>query len=222
VGSVLALLRALLEGPRCAGCERLGETLCRACRPHAFESETHVIAARGGELGATMSVVSLARYDGSLRNAILAYKAGRRALAPVFGSLLSAVFGTRLPAGVFIVPVPSTAKRRAERGFDHTALLAREVARRSCVPVACILEQYDGPAQRGRSRTERLLSDKRFSCHDVSLVGKHIVLVDDVVTTGATLRGCAIALRAVGAQSVEAIVLATVVRQSTFETWARA
>jgi predicted amidophosphoribosyltransferase len=203
---VRALLAGLLAGSTCAGCAAPGAALCRVCRPHPAERERF----RTGEL----EVVSLARYEGALRTAIVAYKSGRRELAPVLGRLLRAAF----PPGGFgadlVAPVPSTPARLRERGFAHTELLAREYAAGTAARVAPVLSQADGLPQRGRARGERLRVAGRFGAGGESvLAGRRVVLLDDVVTTGASLRGCAGALRRAGAQVVGALTLARTLRR---------
>ena len=157
---------------------------------------------------AGLSVFAAGRYAGVLRRAILAYKRGRRDLGAALAELLCERAG-RLASGVLLVPVPTTARRRAERGFDQSVLLALAIARlcdRSSVEA---LRQRAGDAQRGRSRVARLRANGRFAqCTEVALAGASIVLVDDVVTTGSTLADCARTLRASGAMVDAALVVA--------------
>ncbi len=110
---------------------------------------------------------------------------------------------------IVLVPVPTVARRRRERGFDQSVRLARRLGERSQRPVLLALRQIAGDAQRGRSRRARLGAVGRFACVAPSLVsGARVVLVDDVVTTGATLADAARTLVACGARIDHAIVLA--------------
>ena len=88
---------------------------------------------------------------------------------------------------------PTTAARRRERGFDHAEVLARAVGRELHVPVMPLLERAAGPPQTGRSAAERRVGPA-FRAR--ASPAAHVLLVDDVVTTGATLRSAALALRA--------------------------
>lgn len=99
---------------------------------------------------------------------------------------------------------PTTGARRRERGFDQAQLLARMVGRRLRLPVRGILRRQDGPSQTGRSRADRL-GGPRFRAQDAP---ERVLVVDDVCTTGATLRAAAWALHQAGAHHVHGLVLA--------------
>jgi predicted amidophosphoribosyltransferase len=106
-----------------------------------------------------------------------------------------------------VVPVPSPVGRRRRRGFCHAALLAEAVAARTGLPVLPLLERV-GAAQRqvGRPRNQRLRTPPRFAAVGAARV--EVVLVDDVVTTGATLSACARALREAGCSCEKAVAFA--------------
>src|SRR5205814_27173 len=108
----------------------------------------------------------------------------------------------RLLTGPF-VPVPVHPQHRRRRGVDHTRLLAEALARRTGALVLDGLERTgDRTPQVGRSRMERVHGPQvavRFPTGDAPA---RVVLLDDVVTTGATIAACAAALKAVGAAQV--------------------
>jgi predicted amidophosphoribosyltransferase len=175
--------------------------LCAACRP----LPDAVRRVRAGSL----SVYAAGSYTGPLRRAILAFKRGRRDCGAVLGELFADRLAERVPPRAVLVPVPTVDVRRRERAFDQSAVLANALGLVSEVPVLAVLRQTAGDAQRGRSRAARLRARGRFACTAPSLVaGARIVLVDDVMTTGATLRDCAAALECCGAAVREACVLA--------------
>ncbi len=197
----LARLFRTLYPSRCVGCDRAGAIFCPACRPHP----SAVRDRRAGDL-----VVSAAgRYAGVLRRAILLYKRGRRDAGDELAALAAERLGARVASGVLLVPVPTTGRRRRKRGFDQGVRLARGIGSRLDRPVLLALAQVAGDEQRGRSRRARLDARNRFRCVAPHLLaGARIVLIDDVMTTGATLRDCAATLERGGALVVGALVLA--------------
>ena len=157
----------------------------------------------------TLPVTALGVYDGSLRRAILAFKRGRRDVGLALARELARHLTARGAVDGVLVPVPTTPERRAERGFDQGVLLAREAARLAGFGVLDVLRQVAGDAQRGRSRAARLNARDRFRAESGSLLeGAQVILIDDVATTGATLRDCAAVLSAAGARLAGGVVLA--------------
>lgn len=116
------------------------------------------------------------------------------------------------PEGLVLVPAPASPWRTHARGIDHTTVLARELARRTGLPVGAALRRRGAPwsRQRGRTRRERL-AGTALSVEASRPAPSCCLLVDDVMTTGATLAACAAALRSAGARRVCAVVYARVV-----------
>lgn len=152
----------------------------------------------------SLRVASLAAYEGNVRHIVLALKSGRRDVAYALAGRL----GDLVAAGDALVPVPTTPARRRERGFDGCVLMAQTISRRIGVPVLAHLLQVAGDRQRGRTRDARLSAHGRFAWRGAPLNGRRVMLLDDVVTTGATLEDCAAVLRAAGACVEKAIVVA--------------
>lgn len=189
---------ALLPVP--AGCARCGQPgpddPCGACRasPPPFE------AVRAGGL-----------FGGPLADAIHAFKyGGRPALSRPLGAWLAAQVA--LPGGGTVVSVPLGRARRIARGYDQAALLADALARRAGRGVrrlrGALRRVRETPPQVGQSRAERARNVAGAFAADRSVAGRDVLLVDDVVTTGATAAAAAEALRAAGARSVVVIALA--------------
>ena len=149
-------------------------------------------------------LVALVAYDEAGRRLVADLKfANRRGLVGRLGAALAAV----APARPDVVTwAPTSARRRRDRGYDQAELLARVVARRLRCPAARLLVRGAGQGpQTGRTAAQRLRGP-RFEV--VGAVGPRVLVVDDVVTTGATLTAAAHALRGGGADAVDAVVVA--------------
>ena len=151
-------------------------------------------------------------YAGGLRTLHHAFKfAGWDLLAaPLGGRLASLAEATGITDGAHaLVSVPSTGRRNRERGYDPAMLLADETSRHLETPHRVLLSRRrDTPPQSSLSAPARLANVKGAFAASSRAAGRVLVLVDDVVTTGATLFSAADALRAAGAAEVRALVLA--------------
>jgi len=184
---------------RCAGCRRPGPALCGDCQPQGRP-------VRLG--GADVPLVAAGAYEDALRRAVLAYKErGRRDLEPPLGELLAGAVAellgfARPPPGsvVALVPVPSSRAARAVRGGDHLEPLARRAARPRGLrigPGALSLARNLADSAR-LTRAERAANLDGAMRASPAPAGWSALVVDDVVTTGATLREAVRALRAAG------------------------
>ncbi|MDH7569637.1 MAG: ComF family protein [Armatimonadota bacterium] len=152
-------------------------------------------------------------YAGALRTAILAVKfGGRRAAIPPLGQLLVRVFESEplLQRARVAVPVPLHPRRYGRRGFNQSELLARELCRHTglVLHTGLLKRVRETPPQVGLGARERR-ENLREAFQVVGPVpGDAVLLVDDVVTTGATFNECASALRHAGCGAVYALALA--------------
>ncbi len=158
-----------------------------------------------------MKVVAGGHFTGALRNGLFAFKyRGRCDLVPTLVGIMLAACTDSVMSQRVVVPVPLHPKRLRQRGFNQAALLARGVATRLGRPyLDCLRRTKDTRPQWRLSRHERLLNlDSALSvCED--LKGVDVLLVDDILTTGATAEACWLAMQAAGARSILVLVLAS-------------
>jgi len=207
--------------PRCSGCGLRGRWVCEEClasTPLFAEPRCPLCSLPLGPvpcdcraLPAEVDTLWVAGpFDGWLRSAIHSYKfAGETARVAQFALLMAPAFG-RYPPGTVLAPVPLHPRRQRQRGYDQTLILAQAISKHTGHPVFTRLKKSrDTPHQVGLDRTERSenLRDA-FEVAPGTALPAHLVLIDDVSTTGATLTECAIALRNAGATTVSAAVIA--------------
>ena len=201
---MLAELLGLVVPPRCALCGRecgLREQLCDRC-----ESGLGGLAPCSTAVPALDATWSAAPYEGIARDLVVALKFSAR--LPL-ARRAAAVIAERAPTGLLegvIVPVPAAPGRRRWRGFDAAERIAAALSVETGLPLGLCLRRSQGRRQVGRPRSERLAAPPqvRLAAPPPSAA----VLVDDVVTTGATIGACARALRSGGTDRVVAVTLA--------------
>ena len=146
--------------------------------------------------------MSLLDYAGAGRELVarLKYRNARSSLAWLALGMAGLVRGDRIEV---VTWVPTTTARRRQRGFDQAELLARAVARRLDRPCRRLLVRSDGPAQTGLPEADRHRGPRLRAARPQ--VPSRILLVDDVITTGATVSAAARALTAAGATHIVAV-----------------
>lgn len=196
-------LADLLMPARCAGCGQAGGLWCAGCRRRSRGRGREVVRHVEG----CRQVVVGGRYEGPLRQAVLALKRDRPYLAAV---LARDLWPGRLPAGVDCVTWVPAGPGRRRRGFDQGRTLAHAAAALLNCPARCLLARRGQRGQRDLRAEERRLNAATAIAAAGRLPGWHVLIVDDVVTTGASLSCSAQALRAAGVREVDAAVLAAV------------
>jgi ComF family protein len=185
--------------------------------------ERGVCAACRSGLRGFDSAASFGLYEGPLRKLVHLFKySGMKPLARMLAGYMERAIPVdeRFDA---IVPVPLHWRRQWERGFNQSALLADHIAKRRGIPMVNALRRkratatQAGLASAGRRRNVASAFDLRVKGNkDPRLAGRKILLIDDVMTTGATASACASVLKRGGAKSVSLLTLARVDRRWRF------
>src|SRR6266545_7764488 len=206
-----AMLGTGRRDPLCGACweglERIRPPWCRCCGiPIGIEGLCGVCRRRRPRFAYARAA---ARYGGLVREAIHAFKfGGRRGLAEPLGELVAGIGLSALPGAApdLLVPVPLHPRRARERGYNQALLLSRRLERAWSVPVAAdallravpTLPQADLDVAARRRNVRAAFAVRRPE----AIAGRHVVLVDDVLTTGATAGECARVLVRAGAAAV--------------------
>lgn len=204
--------------PACAGCGRYGADLCRSCRASlrpASQLRDRFLAADpavvvGDEL--ELAIAAFA-YEGALRRALsrLKYGGAARLARPLAHAALPVLRRLLLVTGpAHLTPVPVHADRQRQRGYNQAALLAAALAELTRTPVADLLVRPRPTTQQHRLDRAARLRNLRdaFALRPTARPPPTIVLVDDILTTSATLEACAAVLRAHGADRVVGVAVA--------------
>ena len=197
------MMRGMIFTSSCAGCHRPGPVLCRTCR---------LVLAAPPAMPTGGDVIAAVPFVGRPREVLLNFKYGnRRQLGHhLAGLVVNRVLASGVrPDDIDVVTwAPTSASRRHRRGFDQAELVARRVALQLGVPCRRLLRR-DGaaPPQTGLDRATRL-HGPAFTASPAAH-GRRVLVVDDVVTTGSTLRSAARALDLAGAAGVIKAAVAT-------------
>ncbi|MBI1884367.1 MAG: ComF family protein [Chlamydiae bacterium] len=191
-------------GPTCRICAKIFQGLsggiCSACRNSVFSYE---------------SCFSAARYDGLLKDLLQKFKFQK---AEYLAGTLQKIFWEGVKKKInfsdfdFALPAPLHPRKLKERGFNQALILAKEVSHQSGLPLfkrGLIRQKYSGgqTLQDRKARLENIQDSFRVGrSHEIS--GKKLLLVDDVLTTGATVRECTRVLKEAGASAITVAVLA--------------
>jgi ComF family protein len=228
-----------LMPPQCPACGQTGQGhgLCAACYavfpwkptgvcqmcgiPHAGiaddGSDTQVLC--GQCLAHPLPFSRLAyvcRYDGVARDTILQLKNSifRTDLPPLLAMWMHQAGADICAAADVVVPVPTSRRRVLRRGFNPASILANQIAAYADRPVVHALQRYGGRSQKGKGKAERFRNlQQQYAISPkmvAAIAGRRILLVDDVMTTGATAQICAKALLRAGGVNVDVVVFARV------------
>ncbi|MBQ2854345.1 MAG: ComF family protein [Oscillospiraceae bacterium] len=203
----------LLFPPRCVLCRKVLEQeetdLCRNCRaeaPYYLKTKT--------KIQFLDSFAAVWYYEGCVRGSLLRYKFhGARSYAPAYGRLLAMKLCREYPEGFDVLTwVPVSRLRRFRRGYDQVELLAGSVGRElGMEPVPALKKIRHNPQQSriadGAKRRANVLGAYRVT-EPEQIRGKRVLLLDDILTTGATAGECARVLLTAGAKEVHCAAVA--------------
>ncbi len=182
--------------PRCAGCKKLSDDfkVCSSCK--SWLPLRSIFVASNYE-GVSELLVRSLKFD--------CQRAAAKSMSRLMAETLSESSDKRL-----LCPIPTASSRIRERGFDHALLIAKELACNTGLTMEQLLQRHTNVRQLGSTRANRIKQmESEFSVSKKSMVeGENVLLVDDVMTSGATLAGAARTLRNAGAKSVSAIIFA--------------
>lgn len=211
------------DGVFCAACWRqidyLTEPVCACCgRPFPYDVGKDAIC---GDCAATPPPYRTARaavaYNDASAGLVLGLKYGDRThLARIMAGMMARVAANPLASGALVVPVPLHPRRMRRRLFNQAALLARALAKGTNAEVGLDIlhRRRDTPPTRGMSRVQRARNVagafRVMPKAKARLAGRNVLLVDDVMTTGATVEACARALLRAGSPIVDIVTFARV------------
>jgi ComF family protein len=209
--STWTTLLNLLYPSRCGGCDRRGELFCARCKAAIVAPSAGTIVVPGID-----EVFCVGMFAGPLREAVhkFKYESDTPLTRPLGELMVATLSHENLPRKLrevppTLVPVPLHPRRERQRGYNQCALLAGMIAGMTGWEMRCELKRVKiTRAQVGLSGKERTQNVADAFAWDSATVPSHVMLVDDVCTTGATLAECAAAIKKAGGVRVYAAVVA--------------
>lgn len=202
----------------CCSCGQIGSLLCEGCKyditSEPFEGCLLCGGIMAGNSCATCQMVVEKTWCGGERSGALErlinrykFEYAKAAHEPLGDIILAAL--PELPPSTAIVPIPTVRAHVRQRGYDHTLLIARYIAAKRGLKVYPVLRRRTNSVQRGANRATREAQAKvAYKVDGVVSAGVPYLLIDDVVTTGATLTHAAKALKDIGAVTIWAAAAA--------------
>jgi len=212
-------LLSFIAPHHCCGCDKVGSMLCSNCKYHIIteQSDACIVCSRpcgkAGICNTCRVPYDRAWFVGyrrdTLQRLVGLYKFERmRSAYTVIGDLLNSVIAD-IPDSTVVVPVPTVASHVRQRGYDHTLLIARYIAKRRGLRLSRVLVRSTRTKQRHASAQTRDAQAKMAFKVD-GVINSYVpyLLIDDIMTTGATLKYAAKALKDAGATQVWVAIVA--------------
>lgn len=203
----------------CLGCGKIGSILCDRCKNYIVSQHLDLCpncklpqqSHRCASCQSLPEIYTIAPRHGLLDSLVHTYKYDSiRALAPVFADLLNQILPADLPPSTIVVPLPTSTKHIRERGFDHTLLIAKHLARRRGWRVSRAITRAKNTVQVGSDKSARLTQasqayslSPKFTPDNSSTY----LLLDDVWTTGASMISAFKLLRTTDAADIRLALL---------------
>jgi ComF family protein len=203
--------------PNCPLCDRAAtDTFCKYCYRQLEECQL-LDPARYWQ--GDLPLFAWGKYEGSVKRSMAKLKYdGHRSIGNLYGEWLAASWQksppVNIPTKLILVPIPLHADKLASRGFNQAELIARSFSRATGAKLDLSLQRTRSTvAQFGLSKSARQenVADAFALVRSALKPGDSVLLVDDIYTTGATVRSAALALRSIGVNVYGVVVVATVV-----------
>lgn len=216
---ILETLTAMFAPDDCLQCGREGSLLCADCFAYvpSLPNRCLVCSARAPEAAICKTCLPeqpysslgvAAHYSGIARLLVACLKfRGNQSAARIMGLVMSRKVGA-LADQVLITHMPATTAHVRQRGFDQAALIAKRLALLSGRSYASVIRRSGSWHQLGADRQTRLIQLSAALRVTQNVAGRHVLLVDDVVTTGSSLKAATEVLLAAGAERVDCLVFA--------------
>lgn len=218
--SLLDNFLSLLAPHECLGCGVQGALICNNCMvnlPKITErcyrcrrlSDSNLTCPKCRKQSKLSRVKVATIYSGLAKELVWKLKfSGAQAAAKSMAIKMKQQIETNI--NLIVVPVPTATIRVRQRGYDQAVLLAKELAKQTGLKYVSCLSRTNQAHQVGAGRTQRIkqLSDAFRVTKPNQIPAAHILLIDDVITTGATLESAALILKKAGAKRIDALVFA--------------
>ncbi|HYG84359.1 MAG TPA: phosphoribosyltransferase family protein [Verrucomicrobiae bacterium] len=211
---------------RCYNCRKIGSLLCLSCEENIdrYVKNDCILCAKPAANGICAAcangtitqIIVVSERKGSIKQLLNGYKFHRQRAAGIHCARLLARTLPQLPTNSYIVPIPTAARHIRQRGYDHTLLIAKQLGGLLNTSVTPLLQRHHDKTQVGASKAERLVQAANAFSTTATLDPKaHYILIDDIITTGATVRAAARVLAQAGART---ITIAAVAHQNLDES----